>query len=61
MAQKRRAIDIILNTKSAKFHLSGIVAIGSRWDYCTLMGTIYLMRGLLFAIRQNGIAEPRIW
>ena len=26
----KRAIDIILNTKSAKFHLSGIVAIDSR-------------------------------
>jgi hypothetical protein len=56
----KRAIDIILNTKSAKFHLSGIMAICSRLGLLYPFGTIYLIRGLLFIIRQIGIAEPRI-
>ena len=56
---RRERLMLIPVPKSGQFRPMEKVAIGSRIDYCTLMGIIYQVVGNVFYYPLVGSPEPR--
>ena len=56
---RRERLMLIPVPKSGQFRQMGRVAIGSRIDYCTLMGIIFQVVGTVVYYPLVGSPEPR--